>query len=383
MKTIFILLLFVLINHVAGAQNIGVGTANPTRAKLEVHGVAGNGNTSAVFGSDAAGISFQRNWPTIGFNQYRDNATGYGKYMSYGYAAVQYFDPATGSMYFDMLSGGSGDFPVAESKRVLSFNRAGNVTIGHATGNFTLTVSRGNSVDATAYFFGTTHHSSFDQGTAGNTYIRAGKDNGTVFLNDIPGGRVVLNGFVGINTATPDYPLEIRQPASGRGFVIVEPTYFSNWEYNINSANGNLQLNNNSGVGKGYYKGSDGSYNTYSDGRLKTNVESLPSLMDKFMQLQPVKYEMIHDNPEHKQSIGFIAQDVNKLFPELVSVSTDTAHSTPGITNLHMLSYDGFSILAIKMIQEQQVLIQKQKTAIDAIRFKMTVLKDMIDSMKQ
>lgn len=383
MKTIFILLLFVLINHVAGAQNIGVGTTTPTRAKLEVHGVMGNGNTSAVFGSDAAGISFQRNWPTIGFNQYRDIATGYGKYMSYGYAAVQYFDPATGSMYFDMLSGGSGDFPVAESKRVLSFNRAGNVTIGGATHNSTLTVSREHTVNASAYFFGTTHHSSFDLGAEGNTYIRAGKDNGTVFLNDIPGGRVVLNGYVGINTATPDYPLEIRQPASGRGFVIIEPTFFSNWEYNINSANGNLQLNNNSGVGKGYYKSSDGSYNTFSDARLKTNVESLPSLMDRFMQLQPVKYEMIHDNPQRKQSIGFIAQDVNKLFPELVSVSTDTAHSYPGVPDLYTLSYDGFSILAIKMIQEQQVLIQKQKAAIDAIRFKMTVLKDMIDSMKQ
>ncbi|MGB8192531.1 MAG: tail fiber domain-containing protein [Chitinophagaceae bacterium] len=383
MKAFFNLLLFVLINHVAGAQNIGVGTTTPTRAKLEVHGVVGNGNTSAVFGSDAAGISFQRNWPTIGFNQYRDIPTGLGKYISYGYAAVQYFDPTTGSMYFDMLNGGSGDNPVNSSKRVLSFNRAGNVTIGSSTHNSALTVSREPSVNASAYFFGTTHHSSFDLGTAGHTYIRAGKDNGTVFLNDIPGGKVILNGYVGINTATPDYPLEIRQPASGRGFVIIEPTYFSNWEYNINSANGNLQLNNNSGVGKGYYKSSDGSYNTFSDARLKTNIESLPSLMDRFMQLQPVKYEMIHDNPEHRQSIGFVAQDVNKLFPELVSVSTDTAHSYPGITNLHTLSYDGFSILAIKMIQEQQVLIQKQKAAIDAIRFKMTVLKDMIDSMKQ
>ena len=92
---------------------------------------------------------------------------------------------------------------------------------------------------------------------------------------------------------------------------------------------------------------------------------------------------MIHNNPEHKQSIGFIAQDVNKLFPELVSVSTDTAHSYPGIADLHTLSYDVFSILAIKMIQEQQVLIQKQKAAIDAIRYRMTVLKDMVDSMKQ
>ena len=66
------------------AQNVGVGLSNPTRAKMEVEGVAGAGATAGLFGTGNAGISFQRNWPTIGFNQYRDVTTpgSQGRYMA-------------------------------------------------------------------------------------------------------------------------------------------------------------------------------------------------------------------------------------------------------------------------------------------------------------
>ena len=50
-------------------SNVGIGTTTPTRAKLEVFGTGGIFSfTSAIFGSDGAGISLQRNRPAIGFN---------------------------------------------------------------------------------------------------------------------------------------------------------------------------------------------------------------------------------------------------------------------------------------------------------------------------
>jgi hypothetical protein len=382
MKKLLVLILFALNACMANGQNIGIGTTTPTRAKLEVHGVAGNGKTSAVFGSDAAGVSFQRNMPAIGFNQYRDNASGNGKFIAYGYGAVQYLDPATGIMAIDMMGGGSVDASPFAPKRTFSFNNSGNVTIGGTSHDYALTVSRANSANATAYLFGTKHHSAFSFGAEQHTYIRAGLDNGIVFINDIPGSKVVMSGFVGINTATPAYPLEIRQPAGGHGFVLVEPANFANWEFSIINGYTDLHLNNAGGVGKGYFKATDGSYNTYSDSRLKTNITAMPSLLSKFMQLQPVKYEMIHGNDEHRQSIGFIAQDVKKLFPELVTISTDTVKGSTAISDLHTLNYDGFSILTIKAMQEQQTIIHQQQVAIDALRKKLASLKEMVNTLK-
>jgi len=50
----------------------------------------------ASFGTDGTGISIQRNWPTIGFNQYRDSA-GIAQYMGTGKASWFYYEPSGGS----------------------------------------------------------------------------------------------------------------------------------------------------------------------------------------------------------------------------------------------------------------------------------------------
>ena len=84
------------------AQNIGIGITSPTRAKLEVHGAVDA--TTAIFGAETTGISVQRNWPGIGFNSYFNNGH---KYISNGYAALQYLDPNTGYLALDMYGPGN------------------------------------------------------------------------------------------------------------------------------------------------------------------------------------------------------------------------------------------------------------------------------------
>ncbi|HUC82395.1 MAG TPA: tail fiber domain-containing protein [Flavisolibacter sp.] len=116
------LLSAVCISSVANSQNVGIGTQNPGRAKLEVHGVAGTGSTTALFGGSSTGISLQQNWPTIGFNQYRDNPAGNGKYIANGYAAIQYFDPASGSMYMDLFNTGIASTQTSAPSRAMFLN---------------------------------------------------------------------------------------------------------------------------------------------------------------------------------------------------------------------------------------------------------------------
>jgi hypothetical protein len=357
------LLLTICIAH---AQNVGIG-ATPQRAKLEVHGVAGAGSTTALFSAPVGGgVSIQSHWPTIAFNQYRD-ASG-TKYISDGFAAVQYLDIQNGGLFFDVYpyTGFANTFTPTQ-RRTLSLFATGNVGIGASTHNSTLTISRNTGSEATACLFGSTHHSFFNLGINEDTYIRAGRNSGIVFINDIPGGKVILSGLVGINTATPGTTLEIRQ-VGRKGLTLVDPEYFNYWELRTNSdpSSANLFMFYN-GSFKGYFQGSDGAHVHTSDMRLKTNIRQLPPALDKIMQLEPVEYEMKDNNPDHKKTIGFIAQDVKAVFPELVNVIQDTASGHKGISDLHTLNYGSFGVIAIKAIQEQQKHILAQQQQIDEL----------------
>ena len=79
------------------SQYVGIGVINPVKAKLEVAGI---NTTNAVFGSTSTGISLQQNWPTIGFNQYRDDAVT-PRYIGTGFAMVNYMDPSSGNMFWN------------------------------------------------------------------------------------------------------------------------------------------------------------------------------------------------------------------------------------------------------------------------------------------
>lgn len=87
-----------------------------------------------------------------------------------------------------------------------------------------------------------------------------------------------------------------------------------------------LDVNGNAvfrAIGSGAYEGpvnrtSDGTLTTAtSDGRLKTNVNSLAGCLDKVLLLRGVSFTW-KNNPEYGTRIGFIAQEFEKIIPELV-----------------------------------------------------------------
>jgi hypothetical protein len=52
-----------------------------------------------------------------------------------------------------------------------------------------------------------------------------------------------------------------------------------------------------------------------SDIRLKTDIAPLPSALDSIMKMKPVSYVY---KSNHIKGLGFIAQDVEKVYPQLV-----------------------------------------------------------------
>ena len=355
--------MLLLVQQVVIAQNVGVGITSPTRAKFELHGAVDA--TTAIFGGESTGISLHRNFPGIGFNQYY---FGGHRYMSNGFAGLQFFDPTAGYMAFDVFDNGAANTFCNSQKRIMAILQSGNMIIGPQLHNSSLSVSRPSSVDATVALYGSVHHSSFNAGTNEDTYIRGGKANSAVFINDIPGGKIVMPASVAINTYAPFYPFAVRQTqgTAPKGIVLVESNYFNNWHFFIGTSWHNLYLDFN-GVQKVWFDVTNGSHHSTSDRRVKTAIEPLWPVLDKINQLQPVSYEMLHNNPEHKRTIGFIAQEVKKLLPQLVSVTPDTKTGYEGLKDLHTLNYTSFNVIAIKAIQEQQSVIEKQSRELQAL----------------
>ena len=100
----------------------------------------------------------------------------------------------------------------------------------------------------------------------------------------------------------------------------------------------------------------DGEYNVASDRRLKDGITDMKNTIEKVMSLDPVNYRF---RGSERETIGFIAQDVKDVFPELVDYeSTDDVYG---------ISCSGISVIAIQAIQEQQEIIERQEEAIDRL----------------
>ena len=110
-----------------------------------------------------------------------------------------------------------------------------------------------------------------------------------------------------------------------------------------------------------------------SDKNLKTNIQELPNVMEGVLRLNPVSYVYKSSSDPSINTLGFLAQEVGKVFPDVVRYAED---GTPG------LAYDLFSILSIKAIQEQQVMIDEQQIHIAKQKEKIESLENEINSIK-
>ncbi|MDW3648230.1 MAG: tail fiber domain-containing protein [Bacteroidia bacterium] len=110
-----------------------------------------------------------------------------------------------------------------------------------------------------------------------------------------------------------------------------------------------------SGVAKASIDRVNGAYNQLSDIRVKRDIEELGSVLDNVLKLKPSTYFYKDNQASDERSIGFIAQEVEEIFPQLVKQGEV----------YKQLSYDDFAILAIKSIQEQQEIIDQQSQKLE------------------
>jgi len=196
--------------------------------------------------------------------------------------------------------------------------------------------------------------------------------NGTSPTNRSNALTMLKNGNTSIGDDQPgNYKLKIKQSSSYG--LNLENTGTDDWELYVSNSGANLNLYANASF-RGSFDFTTGVYTSISDERLKTNIQGMGPILSQVLQLQPKTYTFKEDQ-KGKKSMGFLAQEVEKIFPELVR----KPESKDPREAYYSLDYTGFGILAIKAIQEQQTVIESQQAELDAQR---AVIQELLDRVK-
>ncbi|MFA6375770.1 MAG: tail fiber domain-containing protein, partial [Candidatus Paceibacterota bacterium] len=95
-----------------------------------------------------------------------------------------------------------------------------------------------------------------------------------------------------------------------------------------------------------------------SDSGLKTNVNYLGNILDRFVQIKPAAFrwnetaQTLYKNSADVTNYGIIAQDLEQLFPELVATDSN---------GYKMVNYSALNVYALEAIKEQQAEINDLK----------------------
>ncbi len=143
-------------------------------------------------------------------------------------------------------------------------------------------------------------------------------------------GNIDINpaGNVGIKTDSPTATLDVNGSVRFRGITSGSQTTAI-----VIDSNGNLHSNS-------------------SDIRLKENIKPLDNSLDKILKLRGVSFTW-KANPEYGTRIGFIAQEFEKVIPEL-------AFTNP-VDGYKGINYAEVTAVLVEAVKEQQKIIEKLK----------------------
>ncbi|MDP9961163.1 tail fiber domain-containing protein [Chryseobacterium lathyri] len=112
-----------------------------------------------------------------------------------------------------------------------------------------------------------------------------------------------------------------------------------------------------------------GSWETFSDRRVKKDIKDFKDGLNIINQLKPVSYKYNEKSGYkdlNKEYVGFIAQDVEKVAPYMINVIDDTAKS--GLPDKRELNESALTKILVNAIQQQQLEIDELKKEISEIK---------------
>lgn len=213
--------------------------------------------------------------------------------------------------------------------------------------------------------------------TNGNTWTLFGDTNNTSSSNlfhlfHTTTGNILTargDGDVGIK-GTPDTDFHIfhGNSSAADGFKLQNSSDNTWWRFYISSSTDDLRLyNSNNGTTiMGAFNDATGAYTSTSDRRLKKDLKELHFSWNTFMQLNPLTYKYKKDDLP-TDYIGMIAQDVEKIYPQLVTYQEKE--------DIYHMDYSATGVVAIKAVQELKNVVNALEEKIENLATENTKLK--------
>lgn len=119
------------------------------------------------------------------------------------------------------------------------------------------------------------------------------------------------------------------------------------------------------------------SYDQSSDGRLKKNIQPITAALGSINALQPVSFSWNqkatrnnHIHADKRTHYGFIAQELEKVLPEVVSTANDSMHSKA-------VGYGDIVPVLAEAVKERQLMIERMAKENEALEQRLLALEEL------
>jgi len=218
-------------------------------------------------------------------------------------------------------------------------------------------------------------------GVNNNAIFGVWSNNDVTFIsNSTERMRITSGGNVGIGTTSPNYPISVKQNVNANAVIYGINEFTNGWGVYIQKKSsdtggyffvGDNQTANKILIyGTGNVENTNGSYGTIaSDRRLKENIVDATSKLEDILKLRVVNFNLIG---ETQKNIGFIAQEMQDVFPSLVNIKDTRKYDEDG--NIISGYEDALGLkvgmefaILVKAIQELNQKVENQQQTINSL----------------
>jgi hypothetical protein len=360
---------------------------NESSNSLSIPKLANLGNNNVIYGSNVGiGNGFISGYSNslFGSNAGRSVTSGSFNVILGSSAGANASSTAIGNVFIGH-SAGSNDNGTSLP------NNDGNIFIGFRAG-YGFETSNKLVIDNNDLLGSTNFSPPLIYGDFENNFLlinRSSRLNGETFgVNGNSQAHIIVNSATG-TIKEPSY----RFAKSNIETAKITNTFFATLSFEYKGLNGiaqNIEFNGNGEIEQFApvaSKSTPGEWSGNSDERLKKNIAPLNSLamLEKVRQMRGVEYEWndkstAFNRPKGKQ-IGFIAQDLQRIFPEKIKEDED------GFLLAAYGTYDPVIVEAIKalanQVDDQKEVIENQKAALEAQSKLINELANRLDKMEE
>ena len=224
------------------------------------------------------------------------------------------------------------------------------------------------------------YRSGFNNAGSNNIMIgyQAGINNSTGYNNIIIGSAAGYTNYTGFNNTLLGNSTNVGATAlsnataigynaivsASNNFVLGNSSVIG-WGFGVAPGTAAIKVGTSTSNGNGATLTLSGIWTNASDISKKYDIDNISYGLSEVLKLRPVKYKLKGLN---NQDIGFIAQEVKKIIPEIVY----------GVEGEMTLSYGQITSVLTKAIQEQQQQIESYKSELQSIREEMEQIKGML-----